>query len=297
MHIPQFHIGVDEAGRGCLAGPVTAAAVLFPPGFDPQSALPGLTDSKKLSEARRDALAPAIRGHALAWGVGLAWPEEIDTANILNATFRAMSRAVAALAARGGFLHGSARPEAERKNAPPAADSGTTSGPCENDPPAPAAGPADSLPPLVIDGNHVIPELEWRSAFPPPPRPFFVPFFAASVAVEKRPPILPGRRPPISPAPFFLAACPPRPRPASQFAVVDGDALCPAVSAASILAKTWRDALMVRLDTLFPGYGFAGHKGYGVERHLAALASLGPCRLHRKTFRRVRPEQEQFRLL
>lgn len=85
--------GVDEAGRGCLAGPVVAAAVILPEGVS----LPGLDDSKALSERQRDTLAPLIRRAALAWGLGMVWPRRIDAINILQATFEAMSRAVACL--------------------------------------------------------------------------------------------------------------------------------------------------------------------------------------------------------
>jgi ribonuclease HII len=70
--------------------------------------------------------------------------------------------------------------------------------------------------------------------------------------------------------------------------IVGGDALEPAISAASILAKTARDALMVELDALHPGYGFASHKGYGVKAHIEALRRLGPCPAHRMTFAPVR---------
>jgi ribonuclease HII len=71
-------------------------------------------------------------------------------------------------------------------------------------------------------------------------------------------------------------------------AIVEGDALIPAISAASILAKTTRDALMMQLDNQFPGYGFAIHKGYGTAMHLRALRELGPCAIHRKTFAPVK---------
>jgi ribonuclease HII len=71
-------------------------------------------------------------------------------------------------------------------------------------------------------------------------------------------------------------------------AVVDGDALEPCISAASILAKVYRDALMVRLDARHPGYGFAAHKGYSTPEHLDALRRLGPCRVHRRGFAPVR---------
>ena len=186
--------GVDEAGRGCLAGPVVAGAVILPQSFD----LPFLTDSKKLTPERRAGLEPAIKAQAVAWGVGVIWAAEIDRINILNATFRAMARAVAALKVRPSRLE--------------------------------------------VDGNKIIPS--------------------------------------------HLLCLPLT----TQKAVVDGDALIPAISAASILAKTFRDRLMERLDKRYPGYGLAEHKGYGTSVHLAALANLGPCRLHRVTFKGVLPE-------
>lgn len=207
------YAGVDEAGRGCLAGPVVAAAVILPPGCD----LAGLDDSKALPAHVRQELAPRIRDVALAWGLGLSWPREIDRVNILQATFAAMARAVAAL-----------------RMAPPALAS------------------------LLIDGPHAVPGHVLRRI--------------------------------LRPELHGLA----------QLPVVDGDALAPAISAASILAKTFRDDLLERLDRRYPGYGLALHKGYGTAEHRAAIARLGPCRLHRMTFRGVRPEspaQEQGSLL
>ena len=82
--------GVDEAGRGPLAGPVCAAAVILPPNLE----IPGLTDSKKLSDKRRRELYPVIMEQAIAYGIGLASHEEIDEINILQATFLAMERAL-----------------------------------------------------------------------------------------------------------------------------------------------------------------------------------------------------------
>lgn len=187
--------GVDEAGRGCLAGPVVAGAVILPETFH----LPGLNDSKKLTAARRAALEPAIKAQAVAWGLGVIWPAEIDRVNILQATFRAMARAVAVM---------KLRPQS-----------------------------------LLIDGNKTIP--------------------------------------------VHLLASPALP----QRAIVDGDALEPAISAASILAKTFRDRLLTVLDRRYPGYALAVHKGYGTAAHLAALRSLGPCPQHRLTFRGVLPEK------
>ena len=195
--------GIDEAGRGCLAGPVVAAAVILPECYD----LPGLNDSKACSAKTREMLAPRIRQCALAWGLGVVWPARIDAINILQATFEAMSRAVR----------------------------------CLKQPPAH----------LLIDGNKTVPgdvlTLHWRKTHTAP---------------------LPSQR-----------------------AVIGGDASEPAISAASILAKTYRDKLMVRLEKRWPGYGFETHKGYGTEDHYAALRRLGPCPQHRLTFRGVLPEK------
>ena len=91
--------GNDEAGRGPLAGPVCAAAVILPPECD----IPGLNDSKKLSEKKREALFPVIQEKALAFGIGWATAEEIDRVNILQATFLAMARAVEALPAPADY--------------------------------------------------------------------------------------------------------------------------------------------------------------------------------------------------
>ena len=180
--------GVDEAGRGCLAGPVVAAACILPDSFD----LPGLTDSKALTAKKREILALAIRSQAVAWALGLSWPGEIDRINILQASLRSMERAVCRLRV------------------------------------APAL--------LLIDGNQPC-----RATIP-------------------------------------------------QRTVIGGDALVPAISAASILAKTYRDHLLGVLDRLHPGYGLAIHKGYGTAVHMEALRRLGPSPAHRLTFRGVRPE-------
>ena len=89
----QVICGVDEAGRGPLAGPVCAAAVILPKGLE----IPGLTDSKKLTDKKRRELFPIIKEQALAYGIGLASHEEIDEINILQATYLAMERALAQL--------------------------------------------------------------------------------------------------------------------------------------------------------------------------------------------------------
>ncbi|MCL1889443.1 MAG: ribonuclease HII [Desulfovibrionaceae bacterium] len=204
-------IGVDEAGRGCLAGPVSAAAVLAPPGYD-FSVFAGLADSKKLSAGRRNHLERAIRESGLIWGFGQSWPTEIDRVNILNATFRAMSRAVQS-AARRLFRRLSRQ----------------------------TPSPEEML--LYIDGPFTIPMEQWLGA---------------------------GRH-------FWTD--PPEQRP-----LVRGDALMPAISAASILAKTQRDRLMLALHRRFPAYGLDRHKGYATASHMEKLAECGPSPLHRKSF-------------
>lgn len=183
--------GVDEAGRGPLAGPVVVSAVML----DPDSPIDGLNDSKQLTEATRDELAPLIRERALAWAIAKADVHEIDTINILQATLLAMNRALQALTVVPTHIQ--------------------------------------------VDGNR-LPSL-WGM-----------------------------------------------PRQCTAEAIVGGDALVPAISAASILAKVTRDALMVEYDALHPGYGFAAHKGYSTEMHLKALRELGPSPIHRRSFAPVR---------
>ena len=96
----RLEAGCDEAGRGCLAGPVFAAAVILPEGYTNEL----LNDSKQLSEKRRDSLRPIIECDALAWAVGIVTAEEIDRINILNASILAMHRAIDALKVRPEFL-------------------------------------------------------------------------------------------------------------------------------------------------------------------------------------------------
>lgn len=96
----RLEAGCDEAGRGCLAGPVFAAAVILPEGYTNSQ----LNDSKKLSESARDALRPVIERDALAWAVGVVDNDEIDHINILQASFLAMHRAIGSLAVKPDFL-------------------------------------------------------------------------------------------------------------------------------------------------------------------------------------------------
>lgn len=181
--------GVDEAGRGPLAGPVVAAAVVLAPA----QRIDGVRDSKRLAEARREALFDVIRGAAIDWAIGVAEVEEIDRLNILHASLLAMRRAVEGL-----------------RSAPPR---------------------------LRVDGNRA-PEL---------------PGYAGAIET-----------------------------------VVGGDGLCPAIGAASILAKVSRDRAMRRLDRRYPQYGFARHKGYPTRQHRLALERFGPCPAHRRSFAPVR---------
>lgn len=179
---PGLVAGVDEAGRGPLAGPVVAAAVILDPATAPQ----GLDDSKKLPAARRAALEGEIKARALCWGIGQASVEEIDSINILWATMLAMTRAVEALS------HDCAH--------------------------------------VLVDGNRC-PKWRWAST-----------------------------------------------------AVVEGDAKCLSIAAASILAKEERDRMMREAAATHPHYGWATNKGYGSAQHLAALREHGPTPLHRKSF-------------
>lgn len=185
--------GVDEAGRGPLAGPVCAAAVILPQGVT----IEGVNDSKQLTEAARERLFVVIKERAAAWGIGLASETEIDERNILQATFLAMRRAVAALGAEPGLL--------------------------------------------LVDGNRDPGVL-----------------FADGRLVPTR-------------------------------TIVHGDALSASIAAASILAKVTRDRLMTEMDAQWPGYGFAVHKGYPTKAHYDAVARLGVCPAHRRSFFAKRP--------
>ncbi|BCS88534.1 ribonuclease HII [Pseudodesulfovibrio sediminis] len=195
-YAPTEIAGVDEAGRGCLAGPVVAGACILPVEYD----LPGLTDSKKLTAAKREVLYDLIREQAVAWTIGVSWAPEIDEINILQATFRAMGRAVRHLNVQPKFLQ--------------------------------------------IDGNKTIPPYALKLHIP-------------------------------------------------QEFVIQGDGKIPAISAASIMAKTFRDRLMVKLAKRYPGYGISKHMGYGTKAHMEAVKTLGPCKMHRLTFGGVKPEEKK----
>lgn len=183
----QLVAGVDEAGVGPLAGPVVAAAVIFPPG----RGLPGVDDSKKLTPGRREQLADEIRQQALAYYVGAVEPPEIDEMNIYRASREAMRRALVGLSVTPDYL--------------------------------------------LIDGRDI-----------------------------------------------RLLDLP-------QETVVKGDSHCHAIAAASILAKTTRDALMVGFDERYPGYDFSSHKGYPTKLHREAIRKLGPSPVHRLSFTLLPP--------
>ena len=178
--------GVDEAGRGPLAGPVVAAAVIL----DDERPIQGLADSKVLTARARQRLHDEICARALCVEVAWASPQEIDEVNVLQATLRAMSRAVHSLRLK----------------------------------------PAR----VLVDGNRL-----------------------PTVAVPAQ-------------------------------AIVKGDALVPAISAASIVAKVRRDAWCMEIHQQYPQYGFATHKGYPTAEHLQALRLHGPSPVHRRSFAPVR---------
>lgn len=178
--------GIDEAGRGALAGPVYAAAVVLPPGVDVLNQLKGVRDSKQMTPGEREIAREKIINHALSWAVGYASAEEIDQVGIVPATRLAAWRAVGSL----------------------------------------------SPPPVHLLLDYLF--------LPDVPLP--------------------------------------------QTALVKGDCRSLSIAAASVLAKTARDAVMCELDRTYPGYGFAAHKGYGTLAHRAALQRHGLCLVHRRSF-------------
>ncbi len=186
--------GVDEAGRGPLAGPVFAAAVMFPADWL-RNGLPApllkVNDSKQLSPDTREKLFAELTSHPeIHYAVARVDAAMIDAINILQATHRAMSLALAQL-----------RPPPEH---------------------------------ALVDGLRV-----------------------KSLALP-------------------------------HTAIVSGDALSYSIAAASIVAKVSRDRCMLEWDRMYPGYGFAKHKGYGTAGHLAAIKALGACPIHRRSFAPLR---------
>lgn len=179
--------GVDEAGRGAWAGPVTAAAVVLPPNEQVFDLLIGVRDSKQLTPGTRQVLAEKIKSVASAWGVGHADHGEVDGLGIIQATRLAMERAIGQLNKHPGHL--------------------------------------------LIDAL-LIPDVD-------------IP----------------------------------------QTALIKGDQRSLSIAAASILAKTSRDAWMIEIHQQFPNYGFERHKGYGTRQHQEAICAHGSCPIHRMSFR------------
>ena len=178
--------GIDEAGRGALAGPVAAAAVILPPEVRLLEDLRGVRDSKQMTAEQRDIARGKILSRAVCWGVGMATAGEIDQLGILPATRLAVCRAL----------------------------DGLTIAPTH----------------LLLDYLR-IPEVD-----------------------------------------------------TPQTALVKGDCRSLSIAAASVLAKTSRDALMGAMELEYPGYGFARHKGYGTFAHREAIQRLGPSPAHRLSF-------------
>jgi ribonuclease HII len=178
--------GIDEAGRGALAGPVAAAAVILPPEQKIRLWLKGVRDSKQLTPRQRESVREMILKYAAAWGVGFASSVEIDQLGILPATRLAACRALEAMIL---------------------------------------------LPSHILLDYILLPDV-------------------------------------VTP----------------QTALVKGDCRSLSIAAASILAKTSRDALMRELDLVYPGYGFARHKGYGTTAHRQAIRRLGASPVHRHSF-------------
>lgn len=189
--------GIDEAGRGPLAGPVTAAAVILPPDPTVAEILWGVRDSKQMTAPEREHWAAWIQGTALGWGVGFASHIEIDELGIVPATLLAAQRALDCL--------------------------------------------------------------------PDPPEHLLLDFIC-----------LPENHLP-------------------QTSLVKGDCRSLSIAAASVLAKTARDRVMIELDREYPGYGFANNKGYASRGHLRALSECGACAIHRRSFHPVRDEALRIR--
>jgi ribonuclease HII len=192
----DFECGCDEAGRGCLAGPVVAAAVILPPGFE----CPLLNDSKQLNETERNFLRPIIEKEALAWAVAEVSNTEIDEINILNASILAMHRAMDQLEIRPEYI--------------------------------------------IVDGNRFKPYGE---------------------------------------TPFRT--------------IVKGDSKYLSIAAASVLAKTHRDELMMQLNGEFPQYSWNQNKAYPTLKHRAAIRLHGTTPLHRITFDLLGDRKAQVKII
>jgi ribonuclease HII len=202
----NFAAGIDEVGRGCLAGPVVAAVVALDPqsiSRSPKRWHKEVRDSKLLLAEKRFMLEPVIKQHSLAWGIGVVSPQFIDELNIHHASLLAMAKAMESF-----------RKTLERFD---------------------THGTKPKLH-LLVDGRFTVPHVE-------------------SLSLD-----------------------------ITQTAIVDGDASVLSISAASILAKTYRDRLMVKLHQKFPNYEFAQHKGYATRLHRIAIAKHGLSPIHRLSF-------------
>lgn len=200
--------GMDEVGRGALAGPVSVGIVVVD--LTTPTAPIGVRDSKLLTPQAREGLVPALRRWGVDRAVGHAEPTEIDRWGILGALRAAACRALAALSVTPSCL--------------------------------------------LLDGSH-----DW---FTPPAR---------------QADLWDLLEPDEDAAPVPVSA-------PSVVTKVKADRTCAAVAAASVLAKVERDAMMVERAVHFPGYGWAANKGYSAPEHVAALAELGPCDQHRRSW-------------
>ncbi|MDR0945083.1 MAG: ribonuclease HII [Bifidobacteriaceae bacterium] len=241
-------VGMDEVGRGALAGPVAVGAVAVGPAQIDQGAPAGLADSKLLTARARERLTAPAAAWAAAWAVGWASAQEIDQVGIVGALRRAGRRALAHIA-------GPAAPSAPPSDRAASGDSAPPAGRPASDasrpapPPAVGDGQADVRDGIVLlDGSQ-----DWLSD---PPADLFDP-------ARGDPPLLAR----------------------GVVTRVKADQACAAVAAASVLAKTRRDAHMAHLAELHPGYGWEGNKGYGTAAHKAAIGRLGPSPEHRWTWR------------
>ena len=216
-------VGIDEVGRGPLAGPVVAcAAVLKSP-----DALLTLNDSKKLSRPKREAMFDAVKDACACYAIASASVEEIDEINILEADFLAMRRALQALGFPG--LNETA-PEI----------------------------PIEVKGSLKDAANVILNEVQ-RNEGSSNGYPNILVAVDGNLKIDKMPQDI-------------------------QMPIVKGDGRIASISAASILAKVFRDRYMDKLEELYPGYGFDKHAGYGTKAHLDAIRRQGFTPAHRKSF-------------
>ncbi len=210
----EIETGTDEAGRGCLAGPVTAAAVILPFGFENEI----LNDSKQLSEKAREKLQPIIEQQAIAFAVVHLEPKEIDEINILNASMKGMQECILKLNPTPEFI--------------------------------------------IVDGNRLLnAKLGLKNTFGKQ-------FSKTEIELLKTIP---------------------------NVSIIKGDAKFMSIAAASVLAKTYRDAYMNRIHEEFPMYNWKQNKGYPTKEHREAIRKFGVTKYHRMSFRLL-PEQLKLEL-